>query len=143
MNSYTLCFWSKGPLGIELSHDCTPQDTMAPHSTVLSDYYAAMNAHDVEKALTYLHPEVLVTFPEQERTWQGVALAHEKFSGMFEKMPSFTGSFEVLSQTSDGGEGAEVVTVACRFQCVASQADYARNMTYHIQHNLITQIHHL
>ena len=86
-----------------------------------------------------------VTFPETDRNWQGSSVAHEKFSGMFQRMPTFTGSFEILSEVSsgEGGEGVDLVTVACRFQCVESQADSARNMTYHIQDQLIMEIHHL
>jgi hypothetical protein len=109
-----------------------------------------MNAHDVMKALTFLHPFVSVTFPEQERNWKGTDIAKEKFSGMFLRMPTFAGSFEVLSQqdsgNGDGGSessGGEVVTAACRFQCKESRSDSIRNMTYHIQDGHITEIHHL
>jgi ketosteroid isomerase-like protein len=121
---------------------------------VLSNYYAAMNAHDVVTALTFLHPDVIVTFPEEDRNWKGTSVANEKFSGMFQRMPSFTGSFEVLSRESimsavDGTEngqceaGIEKISVACRFQCVQSGSDSGRNMTYLIQNCLITEINHL
>ena len=68
---------------------------------VVGDYYAAMNAHVVDRALSFLHPNVLVTFPEQERNWRGVEAAREKFGGMFERMPGFTGSFEVVNGLTD------------------------------------------
>ena len=32
---------------------------------VVADYYAAMNAHSVDRALSFLHPRVMVTFPEE------------------------------------------------------------------------------
>ena len=62
---------------------------------VVAKYYAAMNSHSVERALSFLHPDVNVTFPERERNWSGVGAARNKFGGMFQRMPGFKGSFEV------------------------------------------------
>lgn len=116
---------------------------MSSSSNVLTEYYAAMNSHDVERALTFLHPDVVVTFPEEERNWQGSSVAAEKFGAMFLRMPTFVGSFVVTSCVEQEAMSHVVVTVACRFRCVESHSDSERNMTYHIQHNLITEIHHL
>ena len=66
---------------------------------VVADYYAAMNGHSVERALSFLHRDVSVTFPERERNWRGVAAARDKFGGMFLRMPGFKGTFEVSEET--------------------------------------------
>ena len=123
---------------------------------VVGDYYAAMNAHVVDRALSFLHPNVLVTFPEQERNWRGVEAAREKFGGMFVRMPGFTGSFEVKGEETrpsphEGGDGdgadvstvTTVLTVACRFRCAQTGSDSARDMVYHVCGGLIAEIHHL
>mmetsp|Transcript_23487 Transcript_23487/g.39853 ORF Transcript_23487/g.39853 Transcript_23487/m.39853 type:complete len:122 (+) Transcript_23487:173-538(+) len=119
----------------------------SPSSTaVLSGYYDAMNAHNVSTALSFLHQDVLVTFPEQDRSWQGISVAEDKFSGMFERMPTFKGEFNVVSadeETASDGSAIDKITVSCKFQCVQSQSNSSRNMLYHIRNNLITQIHHL
>ena len=66
---------------------------------VVADYYAAMNGHSVERALSLLHRDVAVTFPERERDWRGVAAAaRDKFGGMFQRMPGFKGTFEVSEE---------------------------------------------
>ena len=62
---------------------------------VVAEYYAAMNGHSMERALSFLHRDVNVTFPERERNWRGVAAARDKFGGMFQRMPGFKGTFEV------------------------------------------------
>jgi hypothetical protein len=121
-----------------------------------------MNAHDVDQALTYLDSDVRVTFPEPERNWEGIGVAKEKFAGMFQRMPTFVGRFEEIAEpllqssdnadnapaeASDGGGGADasgtIINVACHFQCVTSKSESERNMTYHIQNNLIKVIRHL
>ncbi len=114
-------------------------------TSVLSDYYTAMNAHDVDAALLWLSPDVLVTFPEAERNWQGISLAREKFKGMFERMPGFVGTFEIVSVSSDNGESLVIdkVNAACNFKCTLSQTENTRNMVYHIHKQLIIEIHHL
>ena len=65
---------------------------------VVTEYYAAMNSHSVERALSFLHRDVAVTFPERERNWSGVAAARDKFGGMFKRMPGFRGTFEVSEE---------------------------------------------
>ena len=118
-------------------------------TAVITEYYSAMNQHCLDQVLSYLHQDVLVTFPEEERNWQGVEVAREKFSGMFQRMPSFTGRFEVLSedtvvhddQSDDWNE--YIIKVACHFTCKVTESDSSRNMVYHIRQKLIEKIHHL
>ena len=76
---------------------------------------------------------------------------------MFQRMPSFHGECRVIAtrsedseRVSDGvservseGVGVDIIKVACKFECVESNSSSERDMEYHIQNGLITQIHHL
>ena len=145
---------------------------LPPDSVVLlTEYFYAMNAQNVSRALHFLHDHVVVTFPEEERNWCGIIAAKKKFSDMFERMPMFTASFELVSiderqgnknesaHASNRGENCEdvvyVVTVACVFNA-NTDSESKRNMIYHIQGNSraklmqgnerdmkIIEIHHL
>ena len=133
---------------------------------VLAEYYATMNAHNVGLALSYLHPDVEVTFPEKERNWKGIESANSKFNGMFDRNPTFTASFLPRTREGDGDENGsvavaaaaattttaatkecseengEAILVACRFN-EGQESASARTMRYHISSKLITEIHHL
>ena len=112
--------------------------------SVISAYYAAMNHHDVSKAIAFLDEAVVVTFPEKERNWSSKAFAAEKFGGMFERTPSFNCSFTVDSIAQDHDEVGKqifIVTCNCRFQSVDS--DSSRIMLYNVKDNRIARIEHL
>lgn len=112
-------------------------------SEVLKSYYEAMNAHDVGQALSFLAEHVCVTFPEEARNWTGICSAQAKFSGMFERMPSFHGSYAVVSALD--ADGTVVVEVQCQFTCPKSSHESSRNMIYHIStsDSKIVKIEHL
>ncbi|KAK3262888.1 hypothetical protein CYMTET_28281 [Cymbomonas tetramitiformis] len=109
---------------------------------VLSKYYHAMNAHDVQAALIYLAPHIEVTFPEAERNWSGRDNADEKFAAMFVRMPTFHGSYEVNS-VEHLEPGKQLVRVSCRFVCQQSNADSSRDMEYCVENDKFTVIRHL
>lgn len=123
---------------------------------VLTKYYDAMNAHDVDAALCFLDEEVVVSFPEVQRNWNSLALAKEKFSGMFTRMPTFTGEFKVVepcsqkqieNKTTSSSKGTSsdgiVINVKGKFACVATGMESERDMRYLVVGEKIKEIDHL
>lgn len=108
---------------------------------LLQLYYEAMNAHNVTLATSFLADDILVTFPENERNWSGIEKAWSKFSVMFERMPTFKGSFDVSSIAEEGDR--TVAQVSCEFVCESTAHNSTRDMIYHIKNGKIIEIHHL
>ena len=109
---------------------------------ILSAYYEAMNKHNMEDILTYIHSDIAVTFPESERNWQGVENVRIKFGGMFEKMPTFRGDY-VISNIEEN-DNAIYLHTKCTFKCQQTNFNSSRPMIYTINNtNKITKIQHL
>jgi len=117
-------------------------DNIKQAITILSNYYCAMNSHNVELALSFLDDEVQVSFPENDRNWSSLLTAKEKFSGMFTRMPTFRGEFEVLNSGAIEGESV-VINVKCKFSCVATGMDSTRCMRYLVMGGKLKEIDHL
>jgi len=102
-----------------------------------------MNEHETERCLSFLSVNVEVTFPESERNWRGRDTGKAKFDGMFMRMPSFTGSFNVTDVNETATES--IITATCRFVCQTSSSDSQRVMKYTIDNNSqqIVKIEHL
>ena len=114
-------------------------------STLLTAYYDAMNAQRMDEILTYLDPDIVVTFPEKERNWKGHDNVRLKFGGMFERMPLFKGVFEVTAEKPRGDR--TVLHTSCTFMTDPDDpgTNTSREMVYFINNssNKIYEIQHL
>ena len=64
------------------------QQTATPGpSDLVRQYYRAIDAHDVDGMLLCVAPDVLVTFQEVSRNWQGADVAQTKFANWFASCP--------------------------------------------------------
>ena len=54
---------------------------------LVRQYYRAIDAHDVDGMLLCVAPDVLVTFQEVSRNWQGADVAQTKFANWFASCP--------------------------------------------------------
>jgi len=66
-------------------------------SQLLTNYYNAMNKHNMNDILLYIDDNIHVTFPEIERNWNGINNVIIKFGLMFERMPSFESFYEITN----------------------------------------------
>jgi hypothetical protein len=68
---------------------------------ILDEYYQSMNNHTLD-CLEFLSDDVVVTFLEKERNWNGKEMAKEKFGKMFSLYPTMNGEIlEIFKETED------------------------------------------
>lgn len=104
---------------------------------LIKRYYNAMNSHDVDKSIAFLSACIDVQFTDDaDKNWMGIDLAKTKFTGMFQRMPAFLCSINVLTIEEVSHDNCVWhLRGQCHFCCSISNSDNMRVMDYLVDMN--------
>jgi ketosteroid isomerase-like protein len=123
-------------------HDPVNDDmAMVEAIGVLNTYYDALNQQDLFAAVSVLADDVFVSFPEESRNWSGSSTAVSKFRHMFNTLPGFQGSLQILNCQVEVDRSVTIFA-HCHFQCVQTRYSAEREMVYCVKAGKIFLIEH-